>query len=171
MFSHAPPAFGGGKAQIIHMAKTKGELADQKDLARTLFISTALSQKDICTKVGITEKTMSKWVNDGKWESQKKALTTTRAEQLALMYDILGKMNAAAKLALEDDDPATNPDSDGIIKIAAAIHKLEKEAGVGEMIQTGLALLKFVQREDLDAAKVINKWFYIFIQDKLATAN
>lgn len=152
------------------MSKTKAQVNDQKDLARTLFLSTQLTQKQIAEKVGVAEKTMSKWVNEGKWEAQRKSLTTTRAEQLALMYEILAKLNAAAKAALEDDDPTTNPDSDGIIKIASAIQKLEKEAGVGEMIQTGLALLKFVQAEDLDAAKVINKWFYIFIQDKLSTA-
>lgn len=151
------------------MARKNEKRDGQKNHAYTLYINTPMSQKDIADKAGVSQQTMVKWVKEGNWDAQKKSLTTTRAEQLALLYEILAKLNANAKASLEDDDPETNPDSDGIIKIAAAIQKLEKEAGIGEMILTGLALLKFVQKEDLEACKVINKWFYLFIQDKLAT--
>lgn len=150
------------------MRRTKAELTRLKDLARTLYISSPMTQKQIAEKIDVSEKTMTAWVNDGQWEGLKKSLTTTKQEQLAMLYEILAKMNAEGKAALEDDDPNTNPDSDGIIKIAAAIQKLEKETGVGEMIQTGIAFIGFVQKENLDDAKVINKWFYIFIQDKLS---
>jgi DNA-binding XRE family transcriptional regulator len=149
-------------------AKKKPSREDQKHHAYTLFVNTAMTQKDIAEKVGVSAQTMTKWANDGKWEQQKKSLTTTRAEQLALLYEILAKLNAEAKAALDDDDPDTNPDADAIIKITAAIKNLEKEAGIGEMIATGLAFLKFMQKQDLHDAKIINKWFFIFIQDKMA---
>lgn len=155
-------------ANFSKMAKTNAEINDQKDLARALFLSSTLNQKQIAEKVGIAEKTMSKWVNDENWEKQKKSLTTSKQEQLAMLYDILAKLNKQAKDSLEDDDPETNPDSDGIIKIAAAIQKLEKEAGVGETIQCYIGLMRFVQKENIEEAKIVDKWFYMYIQDKLA---
>ena len=149
-----------------------GELSidQKKDYAKSLFLRDEFTQKDIADKVGVAEKTMSKWVNDGKWQVLLKSVTTTKAEQLSLLYDIFARLNHDAKVALEDDDPATNPNYDGIAKIAKSIERLEKEAGVGEMIQTGIAVIKFVQKEDVEAAKVVSHWFYIFINDKMKNA-
>lgn len=113
---------------------------------------------------------MSAWAEKEKWDTQRKALTASKAEQLAFLYDILAKLTEQGKAALEDDNPKTNPDTDAIDKISRSIERLEKDGGIGNMIQTGIALLKYVQDEDLAAAKVINKWFYLFIQDKMHTA-
>lgn len=141
----------------------------KKNYARTLFMEDKYTIQQIADEVSVNPKTISRWIEAEKWKGQRKSLTTTRSEQLSLLHDILAKMNAEAKQALEDDDPETKPNADGILKIAAAIQKLEREAGVGEMIQTVMALVNFVQREDIDAAKLISKWGFIFIQDKMAT--
>lgn len=154
------------------MPDTDLSIAQKKDYAKTLFLKDELSQKQIAEKVDVSEQTMTSWVNDPKenWRALRKSITTTKAEQLSFLYDILAKLTAEGKAALEDDDPATNPDVDGIAKISKSIERLEKDAGIGEMIQTGIALLKYVQNEDIEAAQVINKWFYAFIQDKMKTA-
>lgn len=168
-----PLLFLGGAGVVnngqVDVTPPKKSMADLRAYARTLFLTTTKTQKEIAEIVGVSEQSLSKWANEGDWEPQRKSLTTTRSEQLRMLYSILEKMNANAKEALEDDDPATNPDSDGIIKIANAIQKLEREAGIGEMIQTYLLFMKFVQKEDLEAAKLVDKYFYAFIQDRLST--
>jgi DNA-binding XRE family transcriptional regulator len=149
-----------------------GELSidQKKDYAKTLYLRDEYTQKDIAEKVGISEKTMSLWVNENHWEALRKSITVTKAEQLSLLYDIMDHLNREAKKFLEDDDPATNPNYDAIAKVSKSIERLEKDAGVGEMIQAVIELTKFAQKEDLGAAKVIEHWGYLFIQDKMKTA-
>lgn len=144
--------------------------AQKKDYAKILFIRDGLTQKQVANKTGEPERTISSWIKEEQWELQRKALTASKAEQLAFLYDILAKLTEHGKQALEDDDPATNPDTDAIDKISRSIERLEKDGGLGNMIHTGIELLKYVQAEDMEAAKVINKWFYIFIQDKMSAA-
>lgn len=150
------------------MENTSLNEAQKKDYAKMLFLREGFSPKQVAEKVAIAESTVSAWAANEKWESQRKALTASKAEQLAFLYDILAKLTEQGRAALEDDDPKTNPDTDSIEKISKSIERLEKDGGIGNMIQTGIEFLKYVQAEDLTAAKVINKWFYIFIQDKMS---
>lgn len=142
--------------------------SEKKDLAKALFLQNQYTQKEIAEKVGTTPQTMTKWVGEENWEALRKSLTTTKAEQLAFLYDILAKMTEEGKKALEDDDPATNPDYDGISKISKAIERLEKETNVGEMMQTGILFLSFLKVENLELAKQVNYWFMIFIKEQMA---
>jgi predicted DNA-binding protein YlxM (UPF0122 family) len=150
----------------------RGELSidQKKEYAKTLYLQDEYSQKEIADKAGVSEQAMSRWVNDGKWEILRKSITTTKAEQLSLLYDLLDHLNRDGKKALEDDDPATEPNYDAIAKVSKSIERLEKEAGVGEMIQAIIALTKFTQKEDIEAAKVISSWGNLFIQDKIKSA-
>jgi flagellin-specific chaperone FliS len=152
------------------MDKTSLNNTQKKDYAKLLFIKDGLTPKQVAEKAGLPEKMVTAWATKEKWESQRKALTASKAEQLAFLYDILAKLTEHGKAALEDDDPKTNPDTNAIDKISKSIERLEKDGGIGNMIQTGIELLKYVQAEDIVAAKVINKWFYLFIQDKMGTA-
>lgn len=150
------------------MADNKLSNSEKKDLAKKLFVMDAYSQKEIAAKVGVSEQTMVKWVKEEQWDSLRKSLTTTKSEQLAFLYDILAKMTAEGKKALEDDDPDTNPDADGIVKISKAIQHLEKETNIGEMLQTGMLFLKFMKNEDLTLAKQFNHYFMLFIQEQMS---
>jgi transposase-like protein len=159
--------------KTVSMAVTKLSNNEKKDLAKALYLQGQYTLKDIAEKVGIAEKTISGkdgWVQKEGWDKMRKSLTTTKAEQLAFLYDILAKMTEDGKKALEDDDPKTNPDYDGISKISKAIERLEKETNVGEMIQTFILFLKFLRTENMDLAKQFNHWSMIFIQDQMAKA-
>ena len=87
-----------------------------------------------------------------------------------MLYSILEAMTREGKAALEDDDPTTNPNSDGIIKITNAIKKLETHTGVGDVIETLMRFIKFIASEDLDLSKKITTWADIFIHDALKKA-
>jgi DNA-binding XRE family transcriptional regulator len=154
----------------VQLMKKQPSNAQKKDLAKAIFLQGQYTQKEIAAQVGVSEQTMTSWVKNEKWSDMRESLTTTKAQQLAFMYDILAKMTAAGKAALEDDDPTTNPDYDGIAKISKAIERIEKETNIGEMIQTGILFLKFMKTEDMELAKQINHWFYIFIQEQMAKA-
>ena len=148
-------------------AKEKQELLQKKDLARLLYLNSKLSQKEICTEVGISEVTMSTWVRDNKWGDLKNNLTITDAEQIASLERLLQGVIEEGNRFLEDDDPTTNPDADKIIKLAKAIAYLKNKSGAGQMYETGMAFLQFLQREDPELAKTIAPLFMAFIKENL----
>lgn len=170
IFHTRSPALPGMGLNVFAMPDNNLSIQQKKDYAKVLFLKHNLTQKEIAEEVGVSEVSMSHWVNEGRWENMRKSLTTTKAEQLAFLYDIMAKLTEEGKKALEDDDPDTNPDTDAISKISKSIERLEKDAGVGEMIQTGIAFISFVEKEDIEPAKIISHWFYLFIQDKMQSA-
>ena len=144
------------------MAKT-----DKQALAQTLFLRDDLSFKAIAANIGVNEKTIGRWAKEGNWEIVKKARTTSKQDRLKELYDQMAWINERNKKAIEDDDPTTNPNYDDVAKVSKAIERLEKDAGVGDMIKTIIATINFVEKEDIEEAKIVSKWGYIFIQDKM----
>ncbi|SUJ26510.1 Uncharacterised protein [Sphingobacterium spiritivorum] len=67
--------------------------AKERDYARVLFVSENLSQKELAERVGVTEKTVSKWIDEGEWRKLKRSLLNTRHNQLNMLYDQLEWLN------------------------------------------------------------------------------
>lgn len=67
--------------------------AQEKEYARVLFVSENLSQKEIADRVGVTEKTLGKWIDEGEWKKLKRSLLNTRHNQLNMLYDQLEWLN------------------------------------------------------------------------------
>lgn len=156
-----------GEAKTNFMGNTSVSNAQKKEFAKTLYLKEDLDQKAIARKIGISEQTISKWANEGNWKGMKKSLLTSKQDRLIGLYDQLAWVEKKNKEAIEDDDPETNPNYDAIAKISKSIERLEKDAGVGDMIKTVIALINFVEKEDIEAAKTVSHWGYIFIQDKM----
>ena len=125
------------------------------------------TQKEIADKVGVSENTMSAWVNDGNWDDMRKSQNTTNATIIRDLQKALDAMRKEAVKFAEDDDPATKPDTDGIYKMALAIQKLQNKTQVGDIIRVIRDLIKFVRTEDLELAKQITHWGDLFIQSSL----
>jgi len=136
----------------------------ERDYAKILFVSENLSQKEIAARVGVAEKTVKKWMDDGGWKKIKRSLLTTRQNQLALLYDQLDFLNSA--IALRENKSATIKEADIIIKLTAAIKNLEIETSLGETIEVARGFIEFVRTVDLDFAKKVTAYFDQFIQNK-----
>lgn len=142
-------------------------LSQKKDYAKELFLKSDLTQKQIAAKVGISENSITAWKLEGQWEKQKKSLLQTRSEILAKHYDLLAMLTDEAHGAIRDGDPETKPNADAISKITKVIKSLETETGVGEIISVGRAFINFVLPESNEEAKIIAKWFDLFIKQQL----
>lgn len=58
----------------------------EKDLAKIYFVNENLSQKEIATRLNLTEKTVGRWVKDGGWEKLKISMLVTKDNQLTALY-------------------------------------------------------------------------------------
>ncbi len=101
----------------------KKERDKAKELAR-LYYAQGESQAVIAEKTGISRITISKWVNDGAWDTIRAASRITRSEVAQKMLQSISK-----KLDEEDWSP------DQLAKAAAAIEKLDKQTNVVTIIE------------------------------------
>ncbi|WP_298307249.1 hypothetical protein [Flavobacterium sp.] len=158
-------------------------ISKKKELeyARILYVSERLTYKEVSERVGVTEKTISKWANlpEENWDKRRKSLLTTRQSQLVHWYNQLEAINEeianrpplivkGKELAnpLKNNIP-TNSEADTMSKITSNIQKLEVEISLGEYVQVTKKILEFIQKVDLDAAKLLTRYADEFINSKL----
>lgn len=135
----------------------KRTLDDKKNLAFELFMNTDKSQKDIAEIVGVAEKTISKWKQQGKWEELKGAETVTAQKIVANLYQKAYELSEADVL-----------DADKIIKIANSIEKLsDKRVTVSNTINVFKEFTGWLMKENTKLAKAINTEMKKYVNEKV----
>ncbi len=148
------------------MAKTISREA-KRNLARELYLTNKYQQKEIAQMVGVSENSVGRWVKDGKWELLRANLTTTKESVLANWYAQLAALNKIIADRPENERFPTSSESDRIIKISAAIKKLETETGIAEITSVCIGLCEFVREFDVDKAKELSDYFNAYIESKM----
>lgn len=139
--------------------------AQEKEFAKALYLAGGITQKEIAERVKVTEKTLTKWVKEGKWDSFKKSLLTSKQNQLSFFYDQLDWINT--EISKRDYKVATSKEADGIIKLTSAINKLETETSIGDTVEVARNFIEFVRPQNLELAKQITNLFDVFITAKM----
>jgi transcriptional regulator with XRE-family HTH domain len=137
----------------------------EKEFAKSLYIGGGITQKEIAERISVTEKTLSNWIKKEKWDSLKKSLLTTKQNQLSFLYDQLDFLNS--DIAKRDYKVAVGKEADTIIKLTAAINRLETETSIGDTVEVARNFIEFVRPQDLELAKTITNLFDVFITAKM----
>jgi hypothetical protein len=137
----------------------------KKDFAKLLYTTSDLNQKEIAARVDVNEKTIAKWIQDGMWQYLRKSLLTSKGDQIRRLYEFLN----AANTQIENTEGGYGDTkmADIIIKYTAAIRNLETETSAGQMFETGMQFIRFVQKDSFDAAQQITNYFDAFILNEL----
>jgi len=129
------------------MTDKKKLTSDEKyAIAQDLFLETDKTQKEIAQIVKVTEKTLTKWKNDGEWDMLKNASTVTARKIIENLY------KRSYDLSI---DPKSKPDD--IIKLALSIEKLSnKRVTISQIINVFKDFIAFAFKDNPDMAKEIN---------------
>lgn len=149
---------------------TKEEIESRKDHVKILYTKENITtQKELALRVGISEKTIGKWVSEEReqWDKLKKNLLLTREEQMLNLYDELTEINAHIKDLPEGSRFADSKLGDVRRKLVKDIKELETKAALPEMIHSCMALLNFIRQADLKIAQDLSKWVDAFIKSQL----
>jgi len=146
---------------------TKQETEKKKEHAKLLYTKENITnQKELAERTGVTEKTVSKWIEDGNWKKLKKNIPLTRQEQYNNLMDELEKLNEFVKsseLGFADSKVA-----DTRRKLIKDIKDLEaEEIGLSETISVQVAFLEFVRKRNHTDAVLIASYSDLFIKSKL----
>ena len=129
-----------------------------------LFLQDELLQKEIATKVGISERTMSKWATEGNWETKRKSTITLKSEVLRNLYNVLDKISKKLK---DEDSIGDSKIADMYVKYTASIKNLETETSTAQIIEVARMFVTYEQSIDpAFALKVLNE-FDQFIKERL----
>ena len=140
---------------------------DKKDWAKLLFVRENLTQKEISKKVGVTEKTMSSWVNKESWDKLRKSLIVTKEEQLRRFYDQMDELNRNILTREEGKRYSNSKEADTLNKLATAVKKLEMEASIADTIEVSKRFLNWLRQVDFEKAKEVSTLLDAFVKEKL----
>jgi DNA-binding XRE family transcriptional regulator len=135
-----------------------------KQLAEALYLRGDMSQKDIAKYVGVTEKTIGEWKEDGNWEEIREAKTLTKDEVVSNLYRNAYDIQVAAA---EANRTLTVKETDQIIKIATSIEKLDKSVSIHQMIQVFKDFNVWMVEVDLTLAKEFSLRQKEFLRTKI----
>ncbi len=125
---------------------TKASLTDKQYLARILFTREKLEQKLIAEKVGVSEKTIGKWVNENNWHSVRNRLLIGKEEVLNSFYEQLAEINEFIRSKPEGERYGDSKVSDTQVKLTAAIRNMETELAIADLVESGMRFIKYIQR-------------------------
>jgi transposase-like protein len=149
---------------------TKKENEIKRELARMYYMQ-GETQKSIAARVDASEKTISKWADEGGWAAKRAGANITRVE---LVNKTLRAINAILDEYNESDDPKKTLDADKLCKLAKIVEGLDKKSSIVDVIETFMAFNRWMQMRmefdsevTLELVKKINHYQDLFISEKM----
>lgn len=120
-------------------------MSDKQYTAKILFTRERLEQKVIAKRVGVSEPTISKWVNDFNWRALRDRLLVGKEEILSNLYEQLSELNQAITNKPKGERWGDTKQADIQIKLTASIRNLETELAIADLVESGIRFMRFMQ--------------------------
>jgi len=137
----------------------------EKEFARMLFVNEKLSQKEIAQRVNVSERTLGKWMKDGKWEQMRKSMLITKDHNLFLLYEQLQALNE--EIQKREQKYGNIKEVQTIAMLTTSIQRLEIETSIGQTIEVAKGFIEFLRQIDVDKAKEATKYFDAYILTRM----
>ena len=121
------------------------KISDKQYLAKILYSREKLDQKVIAVKVGVSEKTISKWVNDFGWKKLRNRLLVSKENVLNDLYEQLENLHDSIRKKAEGNRFADSKEADIQIKYTASIRNLETDLAIADLVESGIRFIKHLQ--------------------------
>ena len=111
------------------MAKTK-----EHELAYDFYINTAYGVDEIAEKVGVTEKTLRKWIQQQGWDALRAAQSITRNQQIKYALQQINELNEGIAMREKGSRFPSAAEADTLAKLHNNIKALQKDTGLSDFI-------------------------------------
>ena len=141
----------------------------KKEWAKTLFLTTNMTQAEIAEKVGVARISVVRWAKE--WEGLKLTFLQTRearSKSTLLQLDELDRSIAARE---EGKRFPTAKEADIRRKLTADLEALEQEASVREVVNVSIGILDYIRQIDIERAKELSNYFDSYIQERMKWVN
>lgn len=134
-----------------------------------LFLNTDehLLQKDIAEKVGVSQKTLSKWVRAEGWDDIRVSISATRSQQGKNAARQLAELNAKIGQRPEGERFASPKEADTMLKLSKTIREMKEGVSVGDVIAVSTGLLSHIRAIDPDKARELSFFIDSYVKQLL----
>lgn len=137
------------------------------EVAKTLYLTTEKTQKEICEIVEWTEKTFTEQKQKGDWDEQRETKTLSKQQIVTELHNQTLKL---LQLVKSEDRLLKASEIDCIAKLTASIDKIETSATLETYIQVFEEFNKWLIGVDGSFVKSNNYYQDMFIQKLIAEA-
>lgn len=144
------------------------QVNQKKEWAKLLFTREHLTQKEIAIKVGVTEKTVSKWKQKENWDALKANLITTQETEYRRILQQIINLNNAIENREENPGIPDSKEADILVKLSAAKKNMETEIGIDTVVDVFRDFLDFLRTRELPKAQEFAAYMDNYIKHKLS---
>lgn len=137
---------------------------NKRQIARTLFVQGGMTQKEIASKLEVTEQTISRWSKKDHWDELKKNVMSGKQEILRTLYTELQKLQ---NIIEDQGGVADSKQADIRRKLITDIRQLETRYSVSQTVQIGMDFCEFLKEIDFELAGKISKYYQSFIDEQI----
>lgn len=134
----------------------------KRELAYQLYMNSSVTFKEVAERVGVQQKTLSRWAQEGGWQDEKAARSVTKPKLLQNFYQQILKTQEAAQ---EEDRPLTYQEADQLAKLANAVEKIEKD-NLSTYVRVLEGYNNWLKDVDLELAQKNVEYMTEFLQKK-----
>ena len=143
-------------------------ISDKQYLSKILFTVQKLDQKVIAKKVGVSEKTISVWVEKFQWKKLRNRLLVSKDEVLSNLYEQLEALNNAIREREDGKRYANTKEADVQVKYTASIRNLETDLAIADIVDSGIRFIKSIQpKVSVDQVRIIADLWNDFISEQI----
>jgi hypothetical protein len=128
-----------------------------KDQARSLFFQSALTQAQIAELVGVSQKTISLWMNDGKWKLLKESAENAPAVIIEQMTNELAEMHHSIASREPGKRFATLQESEIRRKILISLRYMKDQQTTAVHTEVLMNFMDYMHMEHPEDARIIVK--------------
>jgi len=136
----------------------------RQEQARSLYFESDFSQAQIAGKVGVSQKTVSLWINEGKWNLLKNRVLQTPVILIEQMISEIIEINNAIKARQPGQRFPTMQEAEIRRKIMSSINILKQQQSVGDNMEVLMNFIEFVRRQNNEHAKTIVEYATEYVQ-------
>jgi len=131
---------------------------DKQDQARNLYFQTNLTQAQIAELIGISQKTVSFWMNEGKWKLLKERAQQAPVILIEQMVCELQEIHSAIAARPVGERFATRAEAEIHRKTMLSIKSLQEQQTAGVHSEMLTNFISYVCRRDVEGGKYIMQY-------------
>jgi len=146
------------------------EQNEKKNEARNLYFQTALSQAQIAEIIGVSQKTVSIWINDGKWKLLKDRTEQSPVVMIEQMVSELQEIHCAIAARPRGQRFPTKQEAEIRRKIMLSIKSLQVQQTAGMHAEMLTNFINYVCRHNIDDGKLLVQYADKYLMGELQFA-
>lgn len=121
-------------------------MTPKQEKAHNLYFQSGATQAQIAKEVGVTSKTVSLWVNEGKWQLLREMTQKAPVIMIEEMYNELAEINHTIRQRQPGQRFATVREAEVRRKLLASIRYIKEQQSTGAHIEVLMNFTHFVRQ-------------------------